>query len=494
MRSFRVLFIILGLLIWGCGGGGSSDSSGFVPTGKIIAVAERNGSNVTIKVGGTEGSVPKGSMVVVTNRRTGETETIMAEADGSFDPTFTGSTNDTFSVVVSDNGTIIKDDIIGVTLISQAVKRDLAQLGSIPTAIEIQGNKAYVVNGGFNNIQIFDVDQNPPQEIGTIVLPPGSDPVGIAFLNDTIAYVSNNIGQNVAIVNVQTMQCETVITEISGDFKPCMNPPILVPEGSFEDPWIGIVITNGKVYVSNFNFDKNFKPLGNGFVTVINTTTNEVIKTIELSAEQTQGITVVGNKVYVVSAGESSFDTNLGAFIPVTDGAVDVIDPATDQIVAPIPIRLNPALPLVGSPNRLEPTPDGKFGYIGSDTAGVLFKVDLENNFLVRGTGDPIIITSAEQQDATFDVEIRDDGLAFIPVFNTDQVFVMNTKNDSINPFPFIAPFPAGQKADNPDSQFFEGVQNLAIRSEGDFPDIFFITGISSKLGSVNTTLILPPE
>jgi hypothetical protein len=66
--------------------------------------------------------------------------------------------------------------------------------------------------------------------------------------------------------------------------------------------------------------------------------------------------------------------------------------------------------------------------------------------------------------------------------------------NDEVNPFPFIATFPAGLRADDPNSEFFDGVQNLAIRSDGDFPDLFFITGLSSKMGSVNTSLILPPE
>ena len=44
-----------------------------------------------------------------------------------------------------------------------------------------------------------------------------------------------------------------------------------------------------------------------------------------------------------------------------------------------------------------------------------------------------------------------------------------------------------------------DGVQSLAIRPgtsginfEG--ADIFYITGISSKLGSVNTSLVLPPQ
>src|SRR3989304_2293950 len=508
MRLFKILFvfILLGFIFRGCGGGGSSDDSGFVPTGKIIAIAERSGSNIDIKVGGTAGAAPPGSKVEVTNLNTTETLSTTAESDGSFDPTFKGSTSDRFSVAV--DGMIVTGIPIGVTLISEAVKRNLAQLGSIPSAIEIQENRAYVVNGGFNNVQIFDLNQQPPKQIGTIVLPPGSDPVSIAFIDNTRAYVANLTGQSVAIVNVQTMQCERLIVRsdsVPSNIGICQNQVTAVGPELFEDP-MGIAVANGKVYVSNNNLAPNpsnpfnLDPLGPGFLTVINAMTNEVFgTTIELSADNAQGITVVGDRLYVVSAGDPEFVG--GLFFANTPGAIDIINPETDEREDSIPIPLNPDLPLVGFAGRLEPTPDEKFGYIGSGTSGVLFKVNLQSKKLVRGTGDPIIVTSAEQQDATFDVEIGDDGLAFIPVFNIDQVFVMDTKNDFINPFPFIAPFPVGIRGDEPSSDFFEGPQDLVIRpgTPGvDFQgaDIFFITAIfgTEKLGSINKALILPPE
>lgn len=501
MRLFKTLFIFgfLGFVLWGCGGGGSGGGGGtsFTPSGGIIAVAEKSGSNVKIKVGGTKGAAPRGSTVQVTDLNTQATQTTTVAADGSFDPTFTGNTSDMFEVVVSENGNTITDTTIGVTVISQAVKRNLAQLGSFPTQIEIHGNRAYVVNGGSDNVQVFDLNQDPPKQVGPIVLPPGSDPNAIAFLNDTEAYVSNLTGQSVALVNVQTEQCELLIVRsdhVPSDASVCQKT---VDTNSFEDP-SGIAIVNDKVYVTNSNLDQFFQPAGKGFVTVIDTKTNQ-INTIQLSAENAQGITVVGNRVYAVSGGSSSFDTNSHLTTPISNGAVGVIDSTTDKIVANIPIPLNSALPLVGFPNKLEPTPDGKFGYIGSGTAGVLFKVDLESNTLVRGTDNPIIVTSAQVQDATFDVEIRDDGLGFIAVFNTDRIVVFDTATDMINPFPFIAPFPAGQKADNPSSQFFEGIQDIAIRpgkpgTDFQGADIFFITGISEELGSINTVLVLPPE
>ncbi|GEM_PF-988688 len=504
MRIFQALFIFgfLGFVLWGCGGGGSGGGgTSFTPSGRIIAVAEKSGSNVTIKVGGTKGAAPAGSTVQVTDLNTQATQTTTAAADGSFDPTFTGSTGDMFEVVVSENGNTITDTTIGVTVISQAVERNLAQLGSFPTQIEIRGNMAYVVNGGSDNIQVFDLNQDPPKQVGAIVLPPGSDPNAIAFLDDTHAYVSNLTGQSVALVNVQTEQCELLIVRsdhVPSDAGVCQNHVTTVDDSSFEDP-SGVAISNGKVYVTNSNLDQFFQPAGNGFVTVIDTKTNQVVKTMQLSAENAEGITAMGNRIYAVSSGNSSFDTNSGLVTPTSNGAVGVIDSATDKIVANIPIPLNPALPLVGFPNKLEPTPDGKFGYMGSGTAGVMFKVDLENNTLVRGADNPIIVTSAQVQDATFDVEIRDDGLGFIAVFNTDRIVVFDAATDTINPFPFIAPFPAGQRADNPNSQFFEGIQDIAIRpgkpgTDFQGADIFFITGISNKLGSINTALVLPPE
>ena len=94
------LFSIFGAVFLACDGG-SGDGGSFAPTGDILAVAERSGNNQLIKVGGTEGSVPPGSTVEVTNLNTGETQTTMGLPDGSFDPTFMGDTNDIFNVLVT---------------------------------------------------------------------------------------------------------------------------------------------------------------------------------------------------------------------------------------------------------------------------------------------------------------------------------------------------------------------------------------------------------
>jgi hypothetical protein len=495
-----IIIITLGISVVGCNDTGSEGGGGFIPTGNIIAVAERSGSNQTIKVGGTAGAVPPGSFVEVTNNNTDETQVTSGKNDGSFDPTFTGNTNDIFNILVTDGGAIVEDTTIGVTLLSQAVRRDIAKLGSVPTAIEIRGSRAYVINGFSNNIQIFDLDQNTPQQIGTIVLPQGSNPVAMAFLDDTRAYVANNIGQSVALVNLQTRNCELIIvrTGEGNNFPPCQEVRFAVD--AFEDP-SGIAVANGKVYVSNNNLDEFFEPAGPGFISIIDAEDNQFIGTRGASGANTGGMTVIGDRIYVVNAGDISSTPDFSEFFCDFEfpPSIDVIDVETDSIIDTIDIPLSEINSKVCLPNRIAPTPDGRFGYMGLGLVGALLKVNLETNTVVNGPGNPIIVTDISGLNNTGDIEINEDGLGFTTLFNSDQIAVIDTANDEISPFPFSFFFPAGIRADNPNSDLFDGVQFLAIRPgtagvnfQG--ADVFYTTGISSQLGSVNTSQVLPPQ
>ncbi len=124
---------------------------------------------------------------------------------------------------------------------------------------------------------------------------------------------------------------------------------------------------------------------------------------------------------------------------------------------------------------------------------GGLLKVDLISGDVINGTDNPIVITDLDSLNLTADVAIRGN-LLFTTLFDTDQIAVVDTDTDEVSPFPYIAPFPAGIRAFDPGSDLFDGVQSLAIRPgvpgvDFDGPDIFFITGISQQLGSVDTTL-----
>jgi len=472
------------------GGGG-----GFVPTGTILAVAQKAGTDETIKVGGLPGSVPRGSTVEVTNINTGETETTTANSDGSFDPTFTGDTDDEFNVVVTDDGEVVEDIVIGVTLLSDSVEENLAKLESVPADIEIRGNRAYVVNGFSDNVQVFDLNQNPPGLIGKIVVPVGSNPIDIAFVDDTTAYVVNNAGQSVARVNVNTRTCEVLIVRAGqgGDTRPCQSV-ITVAGTPFEEPVKGIV-TKGRLYVTNNNLDANFNPMGNGFISVINATTSQFIMTIPATGVNTTSMVVIGDTIYAMNNGAVLFDPETNEFTCDFDfpPSIDLIDSQSNVLFDTIDIPLSPENPTVCLPNPLVATPDGRFGYTGLGLVGALLKIDLVSGDVINGTDDPIVLTDLDSLDLTADIAIRDN-LLFATLFLDDEIAVVNTDTDEVNPFPYIAPFPAGIRAFDPNSEFFDGVQSLAIRPgtpgvNFSGPDIFFITGISEQLGSVDSTL-----
>jgi len=460
--------------------------------------------NTTVVVGGLDGAVNSNSRVSITNLETLEQRIVRSNNRGGFIATLTGSVFDQMRIVSGGNSITI-DSIVfidlpldtRIKLMAGAVNRNLAKLGSVPTRIEIYNNRAYVLNGFSDNIQIFDITQNPPVQTGTIVLPLGSDPVGIAFLNDTHAYVTNLISENVAIVNIEEQSCETIISQVDGDFTPC-EEVILVDEGTFNNP-AGVVITNDKVYVANQNIDNlTFTPIGNGFITVINPESNEIETIIEATGEGTsgtsKGITLINDKVYVVNSGNVLFDFETFEFTcdASSPTSIDIINTDTDTIEDSIDLPLSEINPFVCSPESIASTPDNQYAYIGSQIAGVLFKIDLDTNTLLRGTDNPIIITGVDGLDATFDIKFNANGYGFIAMFNSDRVFAFDPKIDDINPFPFLGEFPVGLRGDNPDSDFFDGPQALAINDNNNTPDLYFITGISEQLGSIDTSLFVP--
>lgn len=492
MRLLLTIFVFsfFGAVFIGCDSGGDG-GGGFVPTGDILAVAERAGTNETIKVGGTEGSVPPGSTVEVTNLNTLETQTTLGLADGSFDPTFIGNTSDLFNVLVTNNGNVVLDTVVGVTLLRNAVERNLAQLGSVPADILIRGSRAYVINGFSNNVQIFDLNQNPPQQLGTIVVPPGSNPISMDFFGDNQAYIANNTGQSVALVNINTGACQTLIVSAGdqGDTQPCQNV-VNVPSNSFEEP-AGVKVVGNKVYISNNNLDDNFNPNGNGFITGLNTTTNQVETTINASGANTSSMVEIDEVLYVLNNGNILFDFETFEFSCDNNfpPSIDIINTINDIVFDTIDIPLSQQNPTVCLPNNLTATSDG-FGYTGLGLVAALLKVDLFEGTVINGTDNPIVITDLNDLNNTADIAIKD-GLLFTTLFNSDQIAVLDTSNDQVDPFPYITPFPAGLRGDSPNSELFDGVQSLAIRPGDNFTgaDLYFITGISSQLGSVDTTL-----
>ena len=496
MKKFHLLVLLI--LIVGfttaCEETETNGGGDIVVPDRILAVAEFNGNDETIKVGGVAGSVPPGSDVVVTNQDTQQTESTVGLEDGSFDPEFQGSTDDTFLVEVFEEGELIDTTELSVITLESLVNTNQGQLGSVPTTIKIRNNRAYVVNGFSDNIQIFDIDQNPPVELATIPLPPGSDPVAMDFINDQQALVANMIGNTAAVVNLDTAECETLYTRQEGvAFDPC-DAAVNLGTGRFAGP-SAVAVVGSTGYVANNNLDSNFIPNGPGIITVIDLD-NDSSFTVQANGFSSNNLTVVENEIFITNGGNINFNTVTSTFVcdPIFPPSVDVLNTGSNTITDSIPIPLSDTNENVCFPGSFAATPDRDFGYLGLGLVGALLKIDLENKLVVNGTDNPIIVTDLSGLNSTSSIVIDSSGIGFTSLFNTDQIAVINTDNDEINPFPAIAPFPAGIRASDPENEFFDGIQSLALRqgTNGTNPNLFFITGISEQLGTVSADIILP--
>ena len=277
-------------------------------------------------------------------------------------------------------------------------------------------------------------------------------------------------------------------------FDPC-NEAINLGTGRFAGP-SAVAVVGSTGYVANNNLDPStFIPSGPGIITVIDLD-NESSFTIQANGFSSNNLTVVGNEIFITNGGNINFNVVTSSFVcdPIFPPSVDVLNTGSNNITDTIEIPLSEVNENVCFPGSFAATPDSQFAYLGLGLVGALMKIDLVDKELINGADNPIIVTDLSGLNNTSSVVIDENGIGFTSLFNSDQIAVFNTSDDMVNPFPAIAPFPAGLRAFDPESEFFDGIQSLALRTGANFsgPNLFFITGISEQLGSVNANIILP--
>jgi len=127
MKNFHFLVLLLILTAFTIGCDDITSGGGDIVADRILAIAEFDGDDETIKVGGVAGAVPPGSEVIVTNLDTQVTESTTGLPDGSFDPEFQGSTDDTFLVEVFENNELIDMTELSVITLESLVNSNLNQ-------------------------------------------------------------------------------------------------------------------------------------------------------------------------------------------------------------------------------------------------------------------------------------------------------------------------------------------------------------------------------
>ena len=154
---------------------------------------------------------------------------------------------------------------------------------------------------------------------------------------------------------------------------------------------------------------------------------------IHTSQKNPQFVYARGNTIYVVNSGETQFDISCFCFLPITPGGIDIFD-ANQATSANAPngniaIPLTPSNPTYGFPGSMGILSNG-LAYLGSN-AGIVFKVDLNSQTLLRGTDQPIIVTN-DSSDNLINIGVDDQDLVYVLSFNEDRAYLLDTSQDIV--------------------------------------------------------------
>lgn len=206
-------------------------------------------------------------------------------------------------------------------------------LGDVAQTMTIRGSTGYIVVNNSQKIEIIDIGTNV--STGTIPTGAGSSPGQMAFVNDTLALVTDLYANALLVVDIPARR-------VTGAIPVGANPA-------------GVAIAQGKAYVSNSGF-------GSGrTVSVVSLQSFSVVRTLDV-ADNPAGVEITpSGAVYVVCTGSYDF-TNPANDTPAR---IIVIDPASDLVADSIFIG--------GHATDIGIGTDG-IGYIPSSTE--VFRVD----------------------------------------------------------------------------------------------------------------------
>ncbi len=226
------------------------------------------------------------------------------------------------------------------------MKNDVIAVGKWPADIKIFGEEAYVTNTGDNNIQIIDLSNM--SQAGTIDTGNNTGPEKIGFASESKAYVSCLNSNSVKAID---LPAKKVVKDIPVGVGP-----------------MGLTVLNKKVYVCNTAYDFATNSYGKGTVSVIDSTTESVIKDIEVPTNPIEAITY-GNNVLVLCNGN---------YADIT-GKLCIIDSASDTITKTIDLQTTPSGIAISSKG---------IAYI--TTFSGIITVDIGKGTMIHGPGDPL--------------------------------------------------------------------------------------------------------
>jgi DNA-binding beta-propeller fold protein YncE len=233
----------------------------------------------------------------------------------------------------------------------------------------------------------------------------------------------------------------------------------------------GVAVHGDYAYIANPNPLSYFPTVhGDGWISAVKLDGAPSVETIIVTGWlNPQNVISFGNYVYASCTGTVDFPPPDYLPTPLDNGGVHVIDPATKKIIASYPLGLSGSSPMAI-------TPDGRYLYIGSNIAGYVYRIDLEEGKVLNDISNPIVV---DENPFTFvpALEMTEDGLLIVASFNTDSVHFFNGWTGERNPFPFFEPL----KLHEDDPFAFWGVQDIAVCTRNNGRGLLILTSVESK-------------
>jgi YVTN family beta-propeller protein len=269
-----------------------------------------------------------------------------------------------------------------INLQTEVCVKDIKTVGIYPNQIVYRNGKLYVVNSGSNNVQIFNADTY--DTLGVVNVGSGTNPMLLAFVSDTKGYVTCLMTDEVKVIDFSTKK-------VTKSIKVGVGPT-------------GIAVASNKVYVTNTALV--WPNYGQGNVSVINTTVDTVIKTINVSTNPQAAAVDPDGKVHVVCTGDYGS----------TPGKISIIDPTTDAVVKTIDIGGTPSAIGISS---------AKVAYLGSFSKGIASYNTA--TYTVNAVMDTAIAASA--------IVVDNSGYLYFSDFSKDKVSKVKTDGTVLKEF-----------------------------------------------------------
>jgi DNA-binding beta-propeller fold protein YncE len=216
-------------------------------------------------------------------------------------------------------------------------------------------------------------------------------------------------------------------------------------------------------------------------ISIYDAHSKELVNRLSLEFRNPTYVTVdpQSQKFYVVSSG--SIVWNNSEHWMESSGGISVfsLEDLDDPYAVPETVAIE------GAPGKMVLW--GKWGYLPSALSPVMYKVDLNTLELTRGPENPIVVHNGDTLDTLHAIPQPNRGI-WVTSFNTNSLYLLNPETDGIVEGPIKVNL-------DPGNADLEGPVDLALRTDGGYPDLFVLKTISNAIAAVDTrSLAVTPQ